>query len=126
MSAQARFNKSRANMVEPVTPRMAIAHRRPAANAVHVMQQDARERLNSDSDAPSRASGMPLHAVVTVPGVIVGAACALPLAIVAFSLTRLARGQIRGLGADTVGTARAVWQATGATIAALTDPPLRR
>ncbi|ONF97209.1 hypothetical protein [Sphingomonas jeddahensis] len=126
MSAQARFNEGPADSVNSVTLRMAIAHPMPAANAVHLMQQDARDRLNSNNDAPTPASGMPLHAVVTVPGVIVGAACVLPLTVVAFSLTRLARGQIRGLGADAVGTARGVWRATGAAIDALTDRSSRR
>jgi hypothetical protein len=105
---------------------MVIAHRPPTTNAVHLMQQDALDRLNRNKNAPRRASAMPLHAVVTVPGVIVGAACILPLAVAGFSLGRLARGQLRGLGADTASTARAVWQATGATIDALTGRPSRR
>lgn len=126
MSAQPKFNIGRIEADGPVSPRMAIAHQPAAANAVHLMQQDVQDRLASETRPQRRAGGVPLHALVTVPGVVVGAACVLPLAVAAFGVSRIARGRMRGLGADTASTARAMWQATGATIDVLTNRSSRR
>lgn len=121
MRVQPKSDRDERGEREQAAVPITIAQRAAAANAVHQMQRDVLTRLNGDKGAPRRGTGVPLHAIVTVPGVIVGAACVMPLAVVAFGLNRLARGQINGLGADTAGTARAIWQATGAAIAALTD-----
>lgn len=129
MRTQPKFSDRHHVGDEDVAPSLTIAQCVPASNAVHQMQRDVQVRLIDDrsnkaveaEDARRVNGGPSLHALVTVPAVIVGAACVMPLAVVGLGVARLARGRVQGLGGDTADTARAVWRATAIAIDVLTD-----
>lgn len=87
------------------------------------MEQHARlSHAGLAHNGADHQSQRPLSAFVTVPVVVVGAACMLPVAVAAFGATRLVQGRVEGIGADSVAAGRALWRATGVVLDALTTP----
>lgn len=96
------------------------------------MEQDARFlrpvafRRSVAQEQTAADNQRPLSALVTVPVVLAGAACVLPMAVAAVGVTRLAQGRFRGIGTDSVAAGRALWRAAGAAVDALTSPSAAR
>lgn len=91
------------------------------------MEQNARlSRADFARNGADRQPQRPLSALVTVPVVVVGAACMLPMAVAAFGASRLVQGRFEGLGTDSVAAGRALWRATGVVLDVLTSPAAPR